>query len=114
MEYIHRLVATTFIPNPNNKPEVNHIDGNKENNNVTNLEWVTKSENGFHAYRIGLNHKAGGTPAKEIIVTNGTWTKEFESIAAAALYFNISQSSISRSCSGEHPYFRRTLKASYK
>ena len=51
---IHRLVALTYLTNPNNLPEVNHIDGNKLNNHVDNLEWVTRSENMIHAYAIGL------------------------------------------------------------
>lgn len=54
---IHRLVATYFISNPNNLPQVNHIDGNKENNKATNLEWCTQTENMQHSYRIGLRNK---------------------------------------------------------
>lgn len=51
---IHRLVALAYIPNPDNKPEVNHKDGNKTNNNFMNLEWATTQENFIHALRHGL------------------------------------------------------------
>lgn len=52
---IHKLVAETFIPNPENLPCVNHKDGNKENNNVNNLEWCTYQDNNRHARKTGLN-----------------------------------------------------------
>jgi hypothetical protein len=52
---IHRLMAQTYIPNPENKREVNHKDGNKQNNFLNNLEWATPHENRLHGYKIGLH-----------------------------------------------------------
>jgi hypothetical protein len=51
---VHRLVGIAFIPNPDNKPEINHKDGNKQNNLVDNLEWVTPVENQNHSVATGL------------------------------------------------------------
>lgn len=58
-KYTHRIVAQAFIPNPENKLEVNHINGVKTKNMVHQLEWNTKSENNIHAYKIGLKNKQG-------------------------------------------------------
>lgn len=57
---VHKLVAESFVPNPENKPIVNHIDGNKENNSANNLEWCTHSENMIHSYENGLHNVEKG------------------------------------------------------
>ena len=73
---IHRLLGIHFIPNPQNKPQVNHKDGNKLNNSLDNLEWVTHKENAIHAYKNGLTpkppgHKEKGTERYNSILNNG-------------------------------------------
>lgn len=64
---VHRLVADAFLPNQDNKPEVNHLDGDKSNNCVSNLEWVTKSENGLHSFR-----ELGRKPSRNWLGKPGT------------------------------------------
>ncbi len=78
--YIHRVVAQTYITNPDNKPMVNHIDGVKTNNRVENLEWVTGQENHDHAATLGLypNQKILSHQKKEVfdLVKSGVPVKD--------------------------------------
>lgn len=93
---IHRLVAEAFIPNPENKKTVNHIDGVKTNNNVVNLEWADRSEQMHHAYKLGLKTAMIGstnTQAKltdeqvrEIRKTYVRQSKEFGTVALGKKY----------------------------
>lgn len=66
---VHRLVALHFIPNPNNLPEVNHIDGDKNNNHVSNLEWCTNLQNIRHSYKIGTHKIRKGDNAPNTKLT---------------------------------------------
>ena len=67
---MHVLVARAFVANPYSKPEVNHINGNKWDNHFDNLEWVTDSENKYHAYRTGLRKEAQGEAHRMAKLTN--------------------------------------------
>ena len=80
-QYVHRLLGFAFIENPLNKCCINHIDGNKLNNNLKNLEWVTTAENMRHAYKLGLVVSLPGRCKKIIDKCSG---KVFESIKKAA------------------------------
>lgn len=80
---IHRLVAQSFIPNPDNKPFVNHIDGDKSNNHVENLEWCDQSENMKHAYRTGLKQPSHPKSVCQYTL-EGEFIREFSSREEAA------------------------------
>jgi hypothetical protein len=68
-ELLHRLIAKAFLPNPNNYPVVNHLDGNKQNNTCDNLEWCSYGANLQHAFKIGLRNSNGiNNPASKLTV----------------------------------------------
>lgn len=98
---VHRLVAETFILNSNNKPQVNHIDGNKQNNCVENLEWVTIKENLQHAKKIGLTSpiKHNNRPVIQYTL-DGKEIKRYVSCCSAEHATKINHSNISKCCKG--------------
>ena len=107
---VHRAVAFAFIPNPDNKPCVNHIDGNPSNNHVANLEWCTYRENELHSYRVlGKkshflnNQKMRDKISKPIIqlTPDGDFIKEWPSTTAASINFQVADTSIWQALNGK-------------
>lgn len=116
---VHRLVAQAFIPNPETKPTVNHIDGNKSNNCLSNLEWATYQEQNDHAVRLGLRNQATYSNRENLkkklskqvicIETNQIFESQIEAerqlgLCSTAVWYSVHTGKCAH---GTHLHFRR-------
>ena len=115
---VHRLIALTFIPNPYNKPQINHIDENKVNNNIENLEWVTAEENLKHGTRLArqilhtdyttefrkevarINGRMASKPVEQYS-KDGAFIQRYDSAKQASVQNNLNHSHIVECCHGK-------------
>jgi len=98
---IHRLVAECYLPNPYNKETVNHIDCNKLNNHVCNLEWATPAENNAHGWKNGLFTASNRKFTKDSVREIKRLRKNGMSVAALSVAYGCEESSIYRLLKGE-------------
>lgn len=98
--YLHRIIGLAFIPNPDNKPCINHINGIKTDNRIENLEWVTRSENMIHAFKIGLSKVPPSNLRKVIDTCTG---ETFQSIRDASNQLKIPYPTIKNYLNGKRP-----------
>lgn len=96
---MHRLVASVFVPNPDKKPIVNHIDTNRINNYYLNLEWVTNLENVLHSKNLG--HMTGPNKKSVRAINKNGDTYFFESISEACRKLNVQASNVVKVCKGQ-------------
>ena len=95
---VHRLVAIAFLPNPDNNPQVNHIDGNKENNNINNLEWCNNRYNTLHALQ---HHLRGNVKVIYQYTKDNTFIKKWQSSAEVMRELGIHKTHILECCKGK-------------
>lgn len=98
---IHRLVAKAFVPNPDNLPQVNHKDGNKLNNSIDNLEWITNRDNTQHGYDNGLYRYKSRCHAINVYTKQGKYLRTYKSIRSMCDDLHINRKTVTMILKGE-------------
>lgn len=115
--FVHRLVAEAFCENIDNKPIINHKDGNKQNNHADNLEWVTRSENDLHAFKMGLR-KVYPSQFRHKIAAFYSDTKElykiFNNVEECHNELKVARSNIYNCCNGKQNTCKGYILRYYK
>jgi hypothetical protein len=112
--FVHRLVATAFVPNTMSKKEINHINGVKNDNNVSNLEWCTRSENNKHCWDMGLNRSTEKQKESIRLIAKKHRSKTVVDLQTGIFYDSLSDACKTTNCNYKNTQMKILRKKNYR